>query len=303
MNLLAAEAFVTVVNLGSLQKAAARLGVSAATISRRLTELETELGVRLIERTTRSLRVTDLGRAFHDRCMRGLDAIAEASDLVASNETRVAGTVRISAPPNLGPLLLGAIAQVHRAHREVHVILGETEHRMDQRNDDIDLFVRVGPVLDDRLVARPLGRYPHVLVASMDYVANAGAPDRPEDLASHDIITFDSRRRFAGVDLVPVDGGAPVHVDVRPSLSANDYVTITHAVRCGMGIAELPAILCEQRAGLVRILPRWTLGDVKLNLLFAADRLLPRTVRVVIDAIMATVPERVRMAVADIAPS
>ena len=108
VNLMAAEAFVTVVNLGSLHKAAARLGVSSATISRRLTDLESELGVRLVERTTRSLRVTDLGRAFHDQCTRGLDALADAHDLVASNNARLGGTVRISSPPNLGPLLLGA---------------------------------------------------------------------------------------------------------------------------------------------------------------------------------------------------
>src|SRR5438128_3482075 len=85
VNLVSAEAFVTVVNLGSLQKAAARLGVSSATISRRLTELESDLGVRLVERTTRSLRVTDLGRAFHDQCSRGLDALTDARDLVASS--------------------------------------------------------------------------------------------------------------------------------------------------------------------------------------------------------------------------
>src|SRR5439155_26431341 len=95
MNLLSTEAFVTVVNLGSLQKAAERLGISSATISRRLAELERELGVRLVERTTRSLRVTDVGRAFHDQCARGLAVLADARDLVASNEARVGGTVRI----------------------------------------------------------------------------------------------------------------------------------------------------------------------------------------------------------------
>src|SRR5438094_851612 len=196
VNLLAAEAFVTVVNLGSLHKAAARLGVSSATISRRLTELESELGVRLIERTTRSLRVTDVGRAFHDQCARGLGVLAEARDLVASNEARVGGTVRISAPPNLGPLLLSAIAEVRSAHPEVHVFLVETERRLDQRNDDIDLFVRIGKISDDRLVARTLATYPHVLVSSKEYVARAGVPATPGELASHKILVFAGPRRF-----------------------------------------------------------------------------------------------------------
>src|SRR5438874_38846 len=159
VSLLSAEAFVTVVNLGSLHKAAARLGVSSATISRRLTDLESELGVRLVERTTRSLRVTDLGRAFHDQCTRGLDALADAHDLVASNNARLGGTVRISSPPNLGPLLLAAIAAVRTAHPDIQVLLVETERRLDQRNDDIDLFIRGGDVTDQRLVARTLVTY------------------------------------------------------------------------------------------------------------------------------------------------
>jgi DNA-binding transcriptional LysR family regulator len=290
VSLLSIEAFVTVVNLGSLQKAADRLGVSSATISRRLTALESELGVRLLERSTRSLRVTDLGRTFHDPCARGLDALADARDLVASNASRVRGTVRISCPPNLGPVLLPAIAKVRKAHSEVHVLLVETERRLDQRNDDIDLFVRGGAVTDGRLVARALATYPHVLVSSKEYVGRAGAPTRPNDLESHAMIVFGDRRRFGGWDLVPVRGGARVHVNVKPALSSNDYATIMDGVRRGMGIAELPTFLWEPRASLVRILPKWTLGEVTLNLLFASDRLLSRAVRAVIDAIMATVP-------------
>ena len=136
-----------------------------------------------------------------------------------------------------------------------------------------------------------------MLVSSKEYVARAGAPATPSDLASHKILVFGGHRRFAGWDLVPIRGGAPVHVDVRPGLASNDFATIKHAVRSGMGIAELPAILYEQRASLVRILPKWTLGDVTLNLLFASDRLLSRAVRVVVDAIMAIVPEQARKTV------
>ena len=295
VNLLATEVFVTVVNLGSLHKAAAQLGVSSATISRRLTELETELGARLVERTTRSLRVTDLGRAFHDQCTRGLDALVDAYDLVASSEARVRGTVRISCPPNLGPLLLGALAAVRTAHPDIQVVLIETERRLDQRNDGIDLFVRGsfgdGGDTDERLVARTLASYPHVLVCSKDYLAREGAPATPAALEAHKIIAFDTRRRFAGWDLVPVRGGAPVHVNVRPGFASNDYATIALAVRTGMGIAELPAIVYEPHPSLVRVLPRWTLGNATLKLLFASDRLLAKPVRAVIDAILATVPD------------
>jgi len=290
MNLLAAEAFVTVVELGSLRKAAERLGTSAATVSRRLSELEAEMGVRLLERTTRSVRVTDLGRAFHARCARGLEAIEDAHDLVAARQERVAGTVRISTAPTLGPLLLGAIAATRRAHPEVQVLLVETERRLDLHRDDVDILVRVGAIADERLVARRLGRYPHVVVASKAYIARAGAPATPEELESHAIVAFGGRGRHVGWGLVPVGGGETVRVNLRPGLSTNDYSTLTQAVRAGLGIGELPAILSGEVASLVRVLPEWTLGEVSLHALFPADRLLSRAVRAVLEAIVARVP-------------
>ncbi len=290
MNLLAAEAFVAVVDLGSLRKAAERLETSSATISRRLSELEAEMGVRLIERTTRSVRVTDLGRAFYERCASGFETIEDAHDLVAARQERVAGTVRLSTAPTLGPLLLGAINAARLAHPEVQVLLVETERRLDPHRDDVDILVRVGAVSDERLVARRLGVYPHVMVASKEYVARAGAPTAPEDLEAHAIVAFGGRRRITGWDLVPVRGGEAVRVHVRPGLSTNDYTTLTHAVRAGMGIGELPAIVAGGLAPLVRILPDWTLGEVPLHVLFPADRLLSRAVRAVIEALVAHVP-------------
>lgn len=290
MNLLATEAFVTVVDLGSLRKAAERLGTSSATISRRLSELEAEMGVRLIERSTRSLRVTDLGRAFHARCARGLEAIEEAHDLVAARQERVAGMVRLSTAPTLGPLLLGAISAARIAHPEVQVSIIETERRLDLHRDDVDILVRVGTISDDRLVARRLGGYPHVLVASKEYVARAGSPATPEELDSHSIVAFGGRSRLSVWELVPVRGGETVRVSVRPALSTNNYTTLARAVGRGMGIGELPAIFSEERASLVRILPEWALDEVSLHVLFPADRLLSRAVRVVIESILALVP-------------
>lgn len=294
MDLLGIEAFTAVVQLGSLHAAAARLGVSSATISRRLTQLEDELGVRLLERSTRSLRVTELGRALHERCARGLEAIVEAGELVASQRARIGGVVRLSTPPDVAPLLLPAIAAVRRRHPLVRVAVVETERRLDQRRDEIDLFLRVGPVVDERLVARPLGTYPHVLVASEGYLAQRGTPRRPEDLATHDILAFGSRTIPTHADLAPTRRGKSVRVALAPVLATNDYQTILESARADMGIAEVPAFLHRPKAGLVRVLPRWTLGEVSIQLLYASDRMLSKTVRVVLDAIVGSVPARLR---------
>ncbi len=296
MNLLAIEALTTVVKVGSLHAAAARLGVSSATISRRLTQLEEELGVRLVERTTRSLRVTELGRAFHERCAQGLDAIVAAGELVASQRARIGGVVRVSTPPDVAPLLLPAIAAVRRRHPLVRVVVVETERRLDQRRDEIDLFLRVGAVEDERLAARPLGTYPHVLVASEAYLSRCGTPNRPEDLATHDVIAFGARTAPTSIDLVPVRRGATVRVTLAPVLATNDYGTILEAARADMGIAEVPVFLHRPKDGLVRVLPAWTLGTVSIRLLFASDRLLSKTVRAVLDAIASSVPSRLRAA-------
>jgi DNA-binding transcriptional LysR family regulator len=293
MNLLAAEAFVVVVRLGTLQQAAEHLGVSASTVSRRISALESELGVRLIERSTRSLRVTSPGRIFFERCTAALQGLADAGQLVAEGDRGMAGTVRISTAPNLGPLLLDAIAAVQGKNPEVHVVLLETERYLRPHGDDVDLFVRVGPVAEERLVARLLGRYPHVLVASRDYILRAGAPGRPEELLSHPILAFETRRRDEAVELRSRSTGELVRLDLRPALTCTSYVTITQAARRGQGIAELPAILGEPTAGLERVLPDWGFEEVPLHLLFPADRLLPRAVRAVIDAILATVPGQI----------
>ncbi len=288
VNLLSTEAFVAVVNLGSLRRAAHSLGVSPATVSRRLAELESELGVRLIERTTRALRVTDLGRAFHSSCTRGLSVIEEAHELVASIQARVSGTVRLSTAPNLGPLLLDAIAEVQRAHPEVRVLIVETEQRLDLREDDIDLFVRVGDVSDDRLVARTLGRYPHVLVASRGYIEREGLPATVDELMTRPRITFGGKRRASSWTLV--GEGREVQVNTRPVLSTNDYATLAGAVSRGLGIGGLPAILVAEHLSLVRVLPAWTRGEVELRLLYPADRLLSRAVRAVVDTVVEVVP-------------
>lgn len=290
MNLLAIEAFTAVVRLGSLQAAAERLNVSSATISRRLTQLEEELGVRLLERSTRSLRVTELGRAFYERCTHGLEEIDAAGELVASQHARIGGVVRISTPPNVAPLLLPAIAEVRRRYPLVRVVLVETERRLDQRRDEIDLFLRVGAVVDERLVARRLGTYPHVFVASEGYLARRGTPNRPEDLATHDIIAFGSRTVPTHVELVPTRRGTAVRMSLTPVLATNDYGTILEAARADMGIAEVPVFLRSANAGLVPVLPTWTLGEVSLHLLFASDRMLSQTVRVVLDAVAISVP-------------
>lgn len=293
MNLLGVEALCVVVQLGSLQAAAKRLGVSPATISRRLTQLEDELGARLIERTTRSLRVTELGRAFHERCTSGLEAIVAAGELVASQRERVGGVVRISTPPDVAPLLLPALADMRRRHPLVQVVLVETERRLDQRRDAIDLFLRVGAVEDERLVARPLGTYPHVLVASEAYLARRGTPTRPEELATHDLIAFGSRTGPIPVELSSTARrGRSLRVTLTPILATNNYGTILAAARADLGIAEVPAFLQRGSADLVRVLPTWTLGEVSLRLLFASDRMLSKTVRTVLDAIATSVPSR-----------
>lgn len=294
MKLLEAQAFVAVVELGGLRPAAERLGVSAATVSRRLAELEESLGVRLLERTTRSLRVTDAGRVFHSACARGLESMQAAEELVAARAGRVAGTVRVSTARNLGPLLLEGLAAVQRAHPELRLVLVETELLLDAHRDSIDLFLRVGEPKDDRLVARLLGSYPHVLVASREYLRRAGRPQQPKDLESHRLLLFDNRRGLLGVDLLPTSGGPPERVELRPSFAANDYETLARAARAGMGIAELPAILLGLHAGLGRVLPGYTLGEAKLHLLYASDRLLSRAVRAVVEGLARTLPPHLR---------
>lgn len=280
-----AETFVAVVEAGGLSAAARRLGRSQPTVSRQLAALETRLGVRLIERTTRRLRLTTPGRAYFERCRALLDMLRDADEIVADMSGAVRGTIRVSLPPTyarcrVAPLLAGFF----RAHPEVRLDVVLSGERADLVGTHFDLVIRLGRLEDSTLACRVLSRERFVLCAAPHLVADGGPPATPADLAERPCLateTFGVRGRWPFLR----DRRRTV-VDVAPRLVSDDLGLLHAAARAGAGFCALPEYLAaaDLAAGtLVRALPRWELPPFRAHAVLPSGRHVPRRVRALID--------------------
>lgn len=274
--------FAKVAEAGSFSKAALRLGMPLSTVSRRVMDLENALGVRLLERSTRRLRLTDIGIEILAQAQRGAEVGDTVASIVSDRRADVAGTLRLSAPPSIAESLLAPLIGAFQAdYPDVRVQVLVTDRLVDHIQEGIDLVLRVGPLPDSGLVARRLLRYRHRLLASPDYLADHGQPASPTDLLRHRLLAFSSwtaetRWRFVGGD---VDQA----IRFQPYLAMNDYAGLATALLAAGGIGELPPIvspLLVANGRLVEVMPDWRFQAVDLSMVQVANRHQPRAVRV-----------------------
>ncbi|MFY0584026.1 LysR family transcriptional regulator [Cystobacter fuscus] len=191
MDLNAVMMFNRVVKAGGFSKAAAELGVTKSTISKKIAELESHLGTTLLRRTTRSLQLTDMGKQFHERSSKGLSEIKKAAEQAQATSVEPQGRLRITAPSDfatsiLAPLLAGFLETYPKISLEMML----TDKILDLVNDDIDVAIRVGPMTDSSLRAKRIGRDVFQLVASPAYIKRSPALQEPGDLKKHDCLVF-----------------------------------------------------------------------------------------------------------------
>jgi len=282
-SLRALSAFVLSVDLGSLSGAARALDTTQPTVSKLVAGLERSLGVRLLRRAATGLSLTEEGQRFHERARRVLedygDAVADAREQVQQPQ----GLLRVSAPVTLGQRHLNAMAvEFLRLYPEIQLELVLDDRFVDPREERIDVSLRVGGALPPDLVARALGAWPRVLVASPDYVALRGKPRKAQDLVAHDYLRY-----AAGDDGVLLTGpDGPVSVPVRSRYRVNNAVALLDSVLAGTGISLQPTwmvadLLAQGR--LLRVLPRHTGPAQAMHLLYAPRRYQPLRVRVLVD--------------------
>ena len=181
--------FARVIEAGSFTAAARLLGMPKTTVSRRIAALERELGVRLLQRTTRSLNLTASGRLYYEESSQALRTIEGANQRLAEARAEPAGTIRISAPVGFGGhFLQDAIFEFLSTYPKTSVELRLTDDRLNLVESGIDLAFRTGVLEDSTLIARKLGSTHRLLCASPDYLARCSPPDVPEDLARHDCV-------------------------------------------------------------------------------------------------------------------
>ena len=280
-----AETFVAIVDAEGLSAAARQLGRTQPTVSRQLAALEARLGVRLLERSTRRLRLTTAGRTYYERCRDLLAMLRDADELVADMGDAIRGGVRVSMPPTyarrrVAPLL----PAFFQAFPELWLEIVLTGERTDLVGAHFDLVVRLGALRDSTLRCRVLSTERFVLCASPIYLDRHGAPASVAALAGRKCLvteTFGMRSRW-----VFQQGRRRSIVDVSACLISDDLGLLHEAARTGLGFSALPEYLVadDLRNGtLVHVLPRYRLPRFRAHALLPSGRHVPRRVRVLID--------------------
>lgn len=279
--LTAIELFTRIADTGSLTAAAERMGLSRGMASRYLQDLEARLGVRLVNRTTRRLSLTEPGRAYHQRCQQILADLEEAERAVASAGAQPRGRLRVSAPMTFGTLYLAPLLPAYLAeHPEVGVELVLNDRYVDLLEEGFDVAVRIGRLADSSLVVRRLAHSRLVLCAAPDYLARRGTPATAADLAEHDCLGYAYWSRGDAWDLIGPEG--PVTVKLHGRLKANNGEALAIAAAGGLGIVLEPCFILAphlRRGTLVPILPGYEAPEAAIHAVFPEGRRVSAKVR------------------------
>lgn len=266
--------FARVLQHGSFSEAARRTGTPVSTLSRKISALERQLGVRLLERTTRAVNPTDSGREYSLYCEQIVDALDSAHAALEKRQVKVSGTLRLAAPPSLSDVLVVPLVEGFlRRYPDVAVKVLVTDRHLDLVQDEVDVSLRVGPQPASSLVFRRLLRYRHILVAAPAYLAGAGVPETPADLTHHRLLGF--TKWFDETTWTLSNGTRSERVPSKLSVGINDYAGVVRAAVAGMGVAEIPSIVCQQelsRGHLVPVLANWRFDEVDLSAYYLTRR-------------------------------
>lgn len=283
MDLNRASTFVRVVETGGFTRAASSLNLPPSSVSRAVARLEDELGVVLLERTTRKVALTDAGKAFFERAREALAGLAEANALALDAANAAHGVVRVAFPPDFAGTTGSLLAPFLAAHPRIRVELAFTMRGAELVGDLVDLAVAIGRLPDSTLITRRIGTAQHGLYAAPSYLAARGTPRALADLAKHDAILLRAVGGDGVWELEGPRGAERVEVHARV---VGDHVMLAHdAAVAGLGIAMLPEFLAHAAvdAGtLARVLPK--LGAaMQLHVLAHGGRHLPRRVALLRD--------------------
>ena len=296
--------FAMVVDHGGFAAAERALGIPKSRLSRRITQLEADLGVRLLQRSTRRFAVTDVGNSVYRHAQTMLAEAQAARDVVERLSAQPRGVVRVSLPVSLAQQQMPALLPEFLArHPEVRLQLHVSNRRVDLINEGFDVALRVRSKLDDdgSLVMRSFGQIQELLVASPKYLDGMGRPKDPDELAGHVTLSMgedEARQRW---ELHGPDG-AVRRVELKPRVAGFDFPMLRSLAQQGVGITLLPETLC---ADLVRdgelevVLPQWRLPQGICHAVFASRRGLLPAVRVFIDFLAEKLPPLLQAAQLD----
>jgi len=285
MDLNRAATFLRVVESGGFTAAALALGLPTSSVSRSVAKLEEELGVVLLERTTRRVALTDVGRAYFERVRDALAGLDEATAAALDAAREPQGLVRLAAPPDFAPALAPVIAAFLRLYPKICIELSASSRSAELVGEHADLGIAFGRLPDSSLMSRRLGESVHRLYAAASYLAARGTPNELADLPRHDAILL----RAGGARWELTGPRGVEAVEVTGIVAADHLGFVTDAAVAGLGIAILPAFAVAAHlrfGGLVHVLPSFS-TTVQLQLLSHAARRLPHRVALLRDFLAA----------------
>jgi len=276
--------FARVVETGSFSAVARELGTIQPTVSKQLTALEDHLGVRLLNRTTRQLSTTEAGRKYYDRSRHILDELTDLEGSLTELQNSPTGLLRVNAPVAFGQLyMLPLVFRFRRLFPGLAIDLTLNDRYVDLVQEGIDVAIRFGELADSQVVARNIGRVTRVCLASPAYLRARGVPKTPNDLLSHNCITynylFTNEWQFGGP-------GGSMTLRVAGDFRANSALTIRTAALEGIGIAHMPSVFVQQdldNGSLVRVLADFAAPPVEIHALYPSARFLSSKVRLFLD--------------------
>lgn len=277
--------FTQVMQAGSFTAAADLLGMSKQSVSRRLMQLEERLGVRLLNRSTRRLDATALGRQYYESAVRLLGEMQQAEQDISGQTQALRGTLRLSAPLSFAISHLGSLlTEFLQLHAQLIVEIDLSDRAVDLIGEGYDLALRIGTLEDSSLVARRIASIERVYCASPAYLAARGTPLEPEALREHDCLPYGHSRQvqwqFKG------QGKALQAIAVSGRMRANNGELLRDAAIAGMGVTYLPAFIVEQALAdgrLVRLLEAWTPPPLQLSAVYPQHRQVARPVQAFVE--------------------
>lgn len=287
--------FAAVVDHGGFAAAERALGIPKSRLSRRISALEAELGVRLLQRSTRRFAVTDVGTSVHRHAQSMLAEAQAAREVVDRLSAEPRGSVRVSVPVSMAqqhmPKLLPEFLALHP---KVRVQMLVSNRRVDVINEGVDVAIRVRSKLDDdgSLVMRSFGQIQELLVASPAYLDRAGRPQTPEELSDHVTLSVNEDEARQRWELHGPDGEVR-RVELQPRVTGFDFPMMLAMAEGGIGITLMPETICAEavRSGALEVvLPDWRLPQGIAHLVFASRRGMLPAVRVFIDYLAAKLP-------------
>jgi DNA-binding transcriptional LysR family regulator len=284
----AMQAFVAVADLQGFAPAARKLGLSPSGVTRLIAALEDRLGARLLQRTTRSVTLTDIGTRYLERARRILADVEEAEGSAEGERTRPSGRLVVSAPVGFGRLHVSPVMSAYlKRYPEVLGELRLADRIVNLVEDGVDLAVRIGHLPDSSLVARHVGEMRRIVVASSDYLRQRGEPDAPEAIALHETIQFGAVT--ASPDWRFVEDGHEIRVACTPRFTTNSADAAIQYAEQGGGLTRVLAYQAAEaiKAGRLKIvLAKFEQPPLPIHVVYPTSRLLSAKVRTFIDLVV-----------------